>query len=126
MRLYTRAAKSIGLAGAAALAALSLAGCGPGGGGNAAANSASSAFDASADASFDKSLHDSCVTSFTSKGGPADKAEPYCSCVVKEADKLSMQDKLTLGMHQDKMEAMAQTCIAQITGGQTAPATNAP
>jgi hypothetical protein len=125
MRLHTRTARSIGLASAAALAALSLSACGSGGGGNAAANSAGSAFDTSVDASFDKSLHDSCVTSFTSKGGPADKAEPYCACVVKEADKLSTQDKLTLGMHQDKMEAMAQTCIAQITG-PTAPASNAP
>jgi hypothetical protein len=64
------------------------------------------------------------MTSFTQKGGPADKAEPYCSCVVKEADKLSTQDKLTLGLHQDKMTAIAQTCVAQITG-QTPPS-NAP
>ena len=112
MKTSFRTAASFGMTLAIAFAGVSLAGCG---GQN----------DAKFNAAFDKSAHDSCMTSFTEKGGPADKAEPYCTCVVKEADKLSTQDKMTLGMHQDKMTAIAQTCIAQITG-QAAPATNAP
>ena len=104
---------------------LSLAACGGSGGGNTAANSAGSSFDASFNASFDKSTHDSCVTSATQHGAAADVAEKYCSCLVVEADKLSTQDKMSLPMHQEKMEAMAETCKAQLTG-PVAPATNAP
>jgi hypothetical protein len=90
------------------LAALSLAACGQGGG------NGTSSFDAQFNASFDKSTHDSCVTSATGKGAPADMAERYCSCLVKEADKLTTQEKMSLPMHQDKMSALADTCIAQI------------
>jgi hypothetical protein len=107
---------------AAAAMALSLAACGSGGGN--AANSAGSSFDASFNASFDKSTHDSCVTSATQHGAAAAVAEKYCSCLVVEADKLSTQDKMSLPMHQDKMEAMAKTCNEQLTG-QAARATNA-
>jgi hypothetical protein len=122
--MHRSIAKSLGLAAAAAVT-LSLAACGGSGGGNTAANSAGSSFDASFNASFDKSTHDSCVTSATQHGAAADVAEKYCSCLVVEADKLSTQDKMSLPMHQDKMEAMAKTCVAQI-GGQATPATNAP
>ena len=112
MQTYIRTAARFGMALALSLAASSLTGCGQS--------------DAEFNASFDKSLHDSCMTSFTTKGGPPDKAEPYCACSVKEVDKLSKQDKLTLGMHQDKMTAIAQICVAQMTG-QAAPApSNAP
>jgi hypothetical protein len=96
---------------AALIAASALSGCGQN--------------DAQFNASFDKGLHDSCVTSFTQHGGPADKAEPYCSCIVREADKLSTSDKLTLAAHSEKMTPMAQTCIAQVSGG-AAPASNTP
>jgi hypothetical protein len=112
MRLHTRTAKSIGLASAAALAALSLAACGSGGG-NAAANSAGSAFDASFTASFDKSTHDSCVSSASQHGATADVAEKYCTCVVTELDKLSVQDRMALPAHQEKLQAAAQTCKPQ-------------
>ncbi len=123
MRLHLPIAKSFCVA-AAAVMALSLAACGSGGG-NAAAKSAGSSFDASFNASFDKSTHDSCVMSATQHGASADVAEKYCSCLVVEADKLSTQDKMSLPMHQGKMEAMAKTCVAQI-GGQQPPASNAP
>ncbi|HVN01127.1 MAG TPA: hypothetical protein VMT68_13030 [Caulobacteraceae bacterium] len=74
-------------------------------------------------ASFDKSLHDSCVSSFTSKGGPADKAESYCGCVVQQANLLPNADKMSLPMHPDKMQQMAQTCTNQVVSGAAA-ATN--
>jgi hypothetical protein len=109
MRAHIRT--DFGVAIAVMLAGASLAACG-------------GQSDTQFNASFDKQLHDSCMTSFTEKGGPPDKAEPYCACVVKEADKLSTQDKMTLALHQDKMTAMAQTCVAQITG--QAPPSNAP
>jgi hypothetical protein len=122
--MHRSIAKSLGLAAAGAMA-LSLAACGSGGGNTASNAAGSSSFDASFNASFDKSTHDSCVTSATQHGAAADVAEKYCSCLVVEADKLSTQDKMSLPMHQDKMEAMAKTCVAQI-GGQATPATNAP
>lgn len=104
------------VASACALAGLilasGLAGCGQG--------------DAQFNASFDKSMHDSCVTSFTSHGGPSAQAEPYCSCVVRAADKLSMSDKLTLGSHPEKMTPMAQACITEVSGGAATPASNTP
>jgi hypothetical protein len=65
-------------------------------------------------ASFDKSTHDSCVSAATSKGAAADKAEAYCACVVAQADQLSNSDKMTLGMHPDKMTAMAQACASKL------------
>ena len=110
MARHTR--KAISLASALALAAGCLAGCGQ-------------QSDAQFNASFDKSLHDSCVTSFTSHGGPADKAEPYCSCVTREMDKLSTQDKMTLPLHQEKMAPAAQTCLAQVSGSSS-PANSGP
>jgi len=116
MRLQLPNAISHGLSVAAVLAALSLAGCG-------------GSSDAQFNASFDKSTHDSCVTSASTHGLAAPQAETYCTCIVKELDKLSTQDKMTLTLHQDKMTAVAQTCVAQMTG--TSPAaepapTNAP
>jgi hypothetical protein len=65
-------------------------------------------------ASFDKSTHDSCVSSATQKGIAADKAEAYCSCVVAQADQLSNSDKMTLAVHPDKMTAMAQACASKL------------
>lgn len=63
---------------------------------------------------FDKSTHDSCVTSATSKGVAADKAEAYCACVVEQADQLSNGDKMALPMHPEKMTAMAQACASKL------------
>ena len=116
MRRHLRKTGSFGLAAAVAAATLGLAACGPGGG--------NSSFDASFNASFDKSTHDSCITSASQHGAAPDVAEKYCSCLVKEADKLSTQDKLSLPMHQDKMTAMADTCAAQIKG--PGPVSSAP
>jgi hypothetical protein len=65
-------------------------------------------------AQFDKSTHDSCVTSATQKGIAADKAEAYCSCVVAQADQLSNSDKMSLAIHPDKMTAMAQACASKL------------
>jgi hypothetical protein len=73
-------------------------------------------------ASFDKSLHDSCVSSATSKGAQATQAEAYCSCVVQQANAMSNADKMALPMHQDKMQQMGQTCLAQLQGGGATPA----
>ncbi len=116
MRQHTRTT-SLGLAIGAAVAALSLSACG-------------GSSDARFNAAFDKSTHDSCVSSAGTHGMPADQAETYCSCIVKQFAPLSVQDKMALPTHQDKMTAAAQTCIAQMSGGaapasQAAPA-NAP
>jgi hypothetical protein len=65
-------------------------------------------------AQFDKGTHDSCVKAAVSKGAAADKAEAYCTCVVAQADQLKNADKATLGMHPDKMTAMAQACASNL------------
>ena len=67
-------------------------------------------------ASFDKGTHDSCVKAAVGKGAAADKAEAYCTCVVEQADQLSNNDKMTLGMNPDKMKAMAEACAAKLQG----------
>jgi len=107
---------AFGLSVAAVLTALSLSACG-------------GSSDAQFNASFDKSTHDSCVTSASTHGLAAAQAETYCTCIVKELDKLPTQEKMTLTLHQDKMTAVAQTCVAQMTGtspgAEPAPA-NAP
>ena len=86
--------------------AAALAGCG--------VPDANSAAGKQFNASFDKSTHDSCVSAATSNGAAADKAEAYCTCVVAQADQLSNSDKMTLGMHPDKMTAMAQACASKL------------
>jgi hypothetical protein len=68
-------------------------------------------------AAFLKSAHDSCISSFTQHGGPADKAEPYCSCVVKQVEPLSNADKLSMAAHPEKMRSAAQTCADQVRSG---------
>jgi hypothetical protein len=62
---------------------------------------------------FDKSTHDSCVSTATKNGHPADVAEKYCTCVVGELDKLSVADKMQLPMHQEKLQAAAAACQPQ-------------
>jgi len=65
-------------------------------------------------AQFDKSTHDSCISSATSKGAAPDKAEAYCTCFVAQADQLSNSDKMALPLHPDKMTAMAQACASKV------------
>jgi hypothetical protein len=113
MQRRSRTATCSALAIAGALAALSLAACGPGGGNG--TNAAGSSFDASFNASFDKNMHDSCVPSATLHGASPEAAEKYCACVVTELDKLSSQDKMALPLHQEKMQAAASVCNAQIS-----------
>jgi hypothetical protein len=100
MRRHTRTATSLGLALGAALAGLSLAACG-------------GQSDTQFNTQFDKSTHDSCVSTATGNGHPADVAEKYCTCVVGQLDKLSVADKMALPMHQEKLQAAAQACQPQ-------------
>ncbi len=93
----------------AALAALALVGMLAGCDQN-ASNSFKASFDKSFNASFDKSTHDSCVTAATGKGNPADAAERYCTCVVAQLDKLSVDEKMKLNQEPDKLTAAAQAC----------------
>jgi hypothetical protein len=102
MRNY-RSVSSLGLI-TIALAALSLDACGQ------------------SDAQLDRKRHDSCVSSLTAHGLSAAYAEAYCTCTVKESDKLPEADKVQLLLHPDKMRAVARTCITQV--GE--PPTNAP
>jgi hypothetical protein len=99
------------LAAAATAGLLCQAACGPSGGNS--TNALGASFDTSFNASFDKSTHDSCVTSASEHGAAADVAEKYCTCVVTELDKLSVQDKLALAAHQEKLQAAAQACKPQ-------------
>jgi hypothetical protein len=64
-------------------------------------------------ASFDKSTHDSCVTSAEGNGATADAAEKYCTCVVAKLEPLSVQDKMALPQHQDTLTAAASACRGQ-------------
>jgi hypothetical protein len=114
MRLHTRttASKRVGF-GLTIIAALAcLAACGGPSGGNSANSTASagSSFDASFNTAFDKSTHDSCVTSAQTHGAAADVAEKYCTCVVAQLDKLSMQEKMALPQHEETLTAAANAC----------------
>jgi hypothetical protein len=114
MRLHTEttASKRLGF-GLTLIAALaSLAACGGPSGGNSAnsTGSAASSFDTSFNAAFDKSTHDSCVTSAQTHGAAADVAEKYCTCVVAQLDKLSTQDKMALPQHEETLTAAASAC----------------
>jgi hypothetical protein len=108
MRLHIRNVTSLGLA---ISAALSLAACGK-------------QNDAQFNASFDKSTHDSCVTT-ASQHLPGADAETYCTCVVKQLDQYSVADKMALPMHQEKLQAAANICNAQLSGGAAPAASNA-
>jgi hypothetical protein len=112
MRLHIRNATSLGLAISGALAALSLAACG-------------GQSDVQFNASFDKSTHDSCVTT-ASQHLPAADAETYCTCVVKQLDQYSVADKMALPMHQEKLQAAANVCNAQLSSGTPAASNTTP
>jgi hypothetical protein len=87
-------------------AAAALAGCGPG-----ASNDMKATFDKSFNASFDKSTHDSCVSTAVGKGGAPDVVEKYCTCVVAQLDKLTVDEKMKLNQTPDKLTAAAQACL---------------
>jgi hypothetical protein len=110
--MHTRNSTSLGLAITAALAALSLTACG-------------GQSDAQFNASFDKSTHDSCVTTATQHVSAA-AAETYCTCVVKQLDQYSVADKMALPIHQEKLQAAASVCNAQLSGGTPAASNAAP
>jgi len=94
---------------ATAAALIGLAGCGQ------------PAFDNGFNASFDKNTHDSCVPSAEQHGLAAAAAETYCSCVVAQLDKLTVQQKMALNTSSPELQQAAATCNAQAA----APADNA-
>ena len=116
--------RSLRLAGVALFAAAALAGCGQIGG-----NDANSTFNQSFNASFDKSTHDTCVSSATGNGAPAATAQTYCSCVVTQLDKLTVQQKMALNANSPELTQAAATCKAELTSTpadtmNTAPVAN--
>jgi hypothetical protein len=98
-RIARRLAAFIG----AALVAASLAACGD------------------ANATFDKNMHDSCVTTATGEGVTAAQAETYCACMVVQLDKVPLQQRVSLNQSSPQLTDAAAMCRAQ-AGGATAPA----
>ena len=82
---------------AVAIVALALAGCDQ------------KAFEKQFNASFDKSTHDGCVKSATGRGAP-EAVEAYCTCVVGQLDKYSVQERMKLSQEPDKLQAAAAAC----------------
>jgi hypothetical protein len=101
----------VGLAVAATLAAGWLAGCGK-------------IDDNALSATFDKSMHDSCVSTATGKGAPAAAAEAYCSCVVTQLDAVPISQRMTLSPTSDKITSAENVCNAQVAGTSTPAASN--
>ena len=87
---------------AVAVIALALAGCDQ--------KAMQASFDKNFNASFDKSTHDSCVTSASGRGGAPDVVEKYCTCVVAQLDKYPVAEKMKLGQEPDKLRAAAAAC----------------
>jgi hypothetical protein len=112
LRTESTTLRRLGFALTIVAALAGLAGCGGPSGGNGAnsTGSVASSFDASFNASFDKSTHDSCVTSAQTHGAAADVAEKYCTCVVAQLDKLSTADKMALPQHEETLTAAANAC----------------
>lgn len=90
---------------AVAIVALALAGC----------DQFQASFDKSFNASFDKRIHNDCVTSAVGRGAAADVVERYCSCVVGQLDKLSVREKMNLRQTPDKLRAAAEACTPTST-----------
>jgi hypothetical protein len=63
---------------------------------------------------FAKSTHDSCVPSAQQHGATADQAEKYCTCVVAQLAPLSIQEKMSLPLNQDKMKTAAAACASSM------------
>ncbi|HEX3917993.1 MAG TPA: hypothetical protein VHW60_11705 [Caulobacteraceae bacterium] len=106
---YALRAGRVGLAVAAMLTAGWLAGCGK-------------MDDNALSATFDKSMHDSCVSTATGKGAPAAAAEAYCSCVVTQLDAVPISQRMTLSPTSDKITSAENVCNAQVSGSGTPPA----
>jgi hypothetical protein len=111
--LISKAARAA-VIGASTAALLGLAACGQ------------PAFDNSFNTSFDKTTHDSCVPSAVKHGASAADAETYCSCVVTQLDKLTVQQKMALNANSPELQQAATTCNAQspAANAAAAPAAN--
>jgi hypothetical protein len=83
------------------------------------------AFDNSFNASFDKSIHDSCVPSAEQHGLAAAAANTYCSCVVGQLDKLTVQQRMALNTSSPEVTQAAATCNAQAAPADNAATPNA-
>ncbi|HEY1427517.1 MAG TPA: hypothetical protein VGF50_12660 [Caulobacteraceae bacterium] len=60
-------------------------------------------------ASFDKSTHDGCIKTASGRDTPQ-AVEGYCTCVVAQLDKYSVQEKMKLNQEPDKLRAAAAAC----------------
>jgi hypothetical protein len=100
-----RAARTL-LACLATAAAIGLTACGP-------------AFDNSFNTAFDKKTHDSCLPAAQQHGATAAQAEAYCSCVVAQLDKLSVQQKMGLNGNSPELQQAANACNAQPAANAT-------
>jgi len=60
------------------------------------ADSFQGAFDKSFNSEFDKSAHDSCISSATAHGASPGRAERYCTCMVGQLDNLTVRQKMEL------------------------------
>jgi len=105
----TRFEAAVGTAALFVAAGMMLTACSP------ATNSADykTAFDKSFNETFDRTMHDSCVRSATAHGA-ADLAERFCSCVVAELDKLTVEQRIKLAATSPEVAAAEATCKAQI------------
>ena len=65
-------------------------------------------------AAFDKSTHDSCVTSAVAHQAAPDAAEKYCSCIVTQLQGLSVAEKQSLSPTSDKANQAVAHCRAQV------------
>jgi hypothetical protein len=105
-RLYQRRTVSwAGRLGAVALLALASTGLASCGGPE---------FDKAFNQSFDKSTHDSCVSSAIAHQASSDVAERYCTCFVSQLQGLSVQEKMNLSRTPEKMTNAAAFCRAQV------------
>ena len=77
-------------------------------------------FDKSWNASFDKSAHHSCVETATRRGGAAVAVERYCTCVVSQLDKLSVDEKMKLNESPAKLSSAAKACQPRSRGRSAA------
>ena len=97
IRAYGRQA---GIAACVVIASMSAAGC--------------DAFNKGFNQAFDKSTHDSCVTSAVAHQASPDVAERYCSCLVEQLHPLSVQEKQHLSQTSDKVVQAVAHCKAQL------------
>src|SRR5262249_8312005 len=108
-RSVTRFEAAVGTAALFVAAGMMLTACGP------ATNSAyKAAFDKSFNDTFDRTMHDSCGRSATAHGAAADLSERFCSCVVTELDKLTVEQRMKLAATSPEVAAAEATCKARI------------